>query len=72
MKEGRAIISCQARCWSVMIQETVMKRQAVIEGEGVRGMARGRAETKPRAGFKSGIQHGGEHSTEQGSNCPLM
>lgn len=55
-----------------MIQETVMKRQVVIEGEGVRGMARGRAETKPRAGFRGEIQHGGEHSTGQGSNCPLM
>lgn len=49
-----------------------MKRQVVTEGKGVRGMARGRAETKSRAGFRGGIQHGGEHSTGQGSNCPLI
>lgn len=34
MEEGRAIISCQAGCWSVTIWETaMMKQQAVIEGE---------------------------------------
>lgn len=34
MEEGRAIILCQARCWSVTIRGTAMKRQAVIEGGG--------------------------------------
>lgn len=34
MEEGRAIISCQARCRSVMLQGTAMKQQAVVEGDG--------------------------------------
>lgn len=33
MEEGRAIISCWARCWSVTVQGTAMERQAV-EGAG--------------------------------------
>jgi len=37
MEEGRAIISHQARCWSVTIQGTATEWQAVIEGDGEAG-----------------------------------
>lgn len=40
VEEGIAIISCQARCWSVTIWGTATKRQAVIEGDGEVGRER--------------------------------
>lgn len=72
MEEGRATISCQARYWSVTIWGTVMKRQAVIEGDGkvgARGMACGRAAAGLRGwdpAWKGAQPHAG-----QGSNCPF-
>lgn len=74
MEEERAIISCQARCCSVAIRGTAMKRQAVIEGDGEvgrerEGGAHGRADAEPSPGLRGGILRRGLHSRTQ--DCPF-